>query len=127
MAVKVRLRALAIRALEAGPGRIVLTLGEAAALDPFKLAKKVQASNGRLKLTPDMKLVALTGAPSARPAKPAKAKVPPRGAARDAAVRAAVAALTATPTPAQEAAAGRELLDAARGVLTELAGCAREG
>jgi transcription-repair coupling factor (superfamily II helicase) len=125
MGVKVRLRALAIRALEAGPGRIVLTLGEAAALDPFKLAKHVQASNGRLKLTPDMKLVALTGAAPARPARPAKAKVPPRGAARDAAVRAAVAALTQTQTPAQEAAAGRELLDAARGLLGELAACAR--
>jgi transcription-repair coupling factor (superfamily II helicase) len=128
MGVKVRLRALAIRALEAGPGRLVLTLGETAALDPFRLAKHVQASNGRLKLTPDMKLVALTGAPAARPAKPAaRGKVPPRGAARDAAVRAAVAALTSTPTPAQEAAAGRALLEAARQVLGELAGCARQG
>jgi transcription-repair coupling factor (superfamily II helicase) len=126
MGVKVRLRALAIRALEAGPGRIVLTLGETATLDPFKLAKHVQGSSGRLKLTPDMKLVALTGTPPPRPARPAKAKVPPRGAARDAAVRAAVAALTATQTPAQEAAAGRELLDAARAVLTELAACARD-
>jgi transcription-repair coupling factor (superfamily II helicase) len=132
MGVKVRLRALAIRALEAGPGRIVLTLGETAALDPFRLAKHVQASGGRLKLTPDMKLVALTGAPGAGPAKRAPAspaargKVPPRGAARDAAVRAAVAAL-ATPTPAQEAAAGRELLEAARRILGELAGCARTG
>jgi transcription-repair coupling factor (superfamily II helicase) len=123
MAVKVRLRALAIRALEAGPGRIVLTLGETAALDPFRLAKHVQASNGRLKLTPDMKLVALTASPAP---KPKAAKVPPKGAARDAAVRAAVAALQA-PTPAQEAAAGRELLQAARKVLTELAGCARPG
>src|SRR5512138_2505629 len=43
MAVKVRLRALAIRALEAGPGRLVLTLGDAAALDPFLLAKHVQS------------------------------------------------------------------------------------
>ena len=42
-AVKVRLRALRIRALEAGPGRLVLTLGETAALDPFLLAKHVQA------------------------------------------------------------------------------------
>ncbi len=41
MAVKVRLRALRIRALEAGPGRLVLTLGESAALDPFLLAKHV--------------------------------------------------------------------------------------
>src|SRR6266498_4002905 len=40
MAVKVRLRALSIRALEAGPGRLVFTLGESAALDPFLLAKQ---------------------------------------------------------------------------------------
>src|SRR5512138_2314259 len=63
MGLKVRLRALAVRALEAGPGRLVLTLGETAALDPFLLAKHVQASNGRLKLTPDMKLVATLGPP----------------------------------------------------------------
>ncbi len=61
MAVKVRLRALRIRALEAGPGRLVLTLGEGAALDPFLLAKHVQASAGALRLTPDMKLVVRLG------------------------------------------------------------------
>ena len=61
MAVKVRLRALAIRALEAGPGRLVFTLGETAALDPFLLAKHVQGSAGALRLTPDMKLVATLG------------------------------------------------------------------
>jgi transcription-repair coupling factor (superfamily II helicase) len=125
MAVKVRLRALSIRALEAGPGRVVLTLGETAALDPFLLAKHVQGSAGRLKLTPDMKLVALVGAPPPRPARPAKAVK--GAAARAAAVREAVAKVAAPPpTPAQEAAAGRELLEAARKVLVELAGCARQ-
>ncbi|HEX9242242.1 MAG TPA: transcription-repair coupling factor, partial [Anaeromyxobacter sp.] len=67
MRVKVRLRALAIRALEAGPGRLVLTLGETATLDPFLLAKHVQGSGGRLKLTPDMKLVAALGDAPRRP------------------------------------------------------------
>jgi transcription-repair coupling factor (superfamily II helicase) len=125
MAVKVRLRALSIRALEAGPGRIVLTLGETAALDPFLLARHVQGSAGRLKLTPDMKLVALVGTPPPRPAKPAR--VAKGAAARAAAVREAVAKVSAPPpTPAQEAAAGRELLEAARKVLGELAGCARQ-
>jgi transcription-repair coupling factor (superfamily II helicase) len=122
MALKVRLRELRIRALEAGPGRLVLTLGDGAALDPFRLAKKVQASNGALRLTPDMKLVVRLG--PAKPAAPAAS--PPRGSARAQrtaqAVREAVAAAMPTPpTPAQEAAAGRELLRAAREALGELA------
>ncbi len=125
MSVKVRLRELRIRALEAGPGRLVLTLGDAAALDPFKLAKHVQASDGALRLTPDMKLVVRLGGPAPRPAAPARA---PQGkAARTVqAVRKAVAAaMPAAPSPAQEAAAGRELLRAAREALGALAGLAR--
>ncbi len=126
MSLKVRLRALRIRALEAGPGRLVLTLGEGAALDPFQLAKKVQASNGALRLTPDMKLVVRLGAAP----KPAAAPPPAKGGARAArtaqAVRQAIAAaMPATPTPAQEAAAGRELLRAAREALQELSGLTR--
>ncbi|HEX7624656.1 MAG TPA: transcription-repair coupling factor, partial [Anaeromyxobacteraceae bacterium] len=62
MQVKVRLRALRIRGLEAGPGRLVFTLGAGAAIDPFRLAKRVTASAGALRLTPDMKLVAYFGA-----------------------------------------------------------------
>jgi len=120
MAVKVRLRALAIRALEAGPGRLVFTLGETAALDPFLLAKHVQASGGALRLTPDMKLVAQVGAPRS----PAPRSQPRGKAAVAKAVRQAIqAALPAT--PAAEAAAGRELLRAARDVLQALARCAR--
>jgi transcription-repair coupling factor (superfamily II helicase) len=121
MALKVRLRALNVRALEAGPGRLVFTLGESAALDPFRLAKHVQASNGVLRLTPDLKLVARVGA-----APPPPPRGPPRGKAAVAkAVREAVrAAMPAT--PAGEAAAGRELLQAARQVVAELAACARD-
>jgi transcription-repair coupling factor (superfamily II helicase) len=119
MAVKVRLRALSIRALEAGPGRLVLTLGETAALDPFLLAKHVQSSAGRLRLTPDMKLVQTLGAPPPKPAKAAKAaKAAPKGAKVG-------AAPTALATPAAEAHAGRELLQAARALLADLARCAR--
>src|SRR5512138_2528168 len=108
MAVKVRLRALAIRALEAGPGRLVLTLGDAAALDPFLLAKHVQASKGALRLTPEMKLVATLGGPP-----PAKA-APRGGAGRPSAKRPAARPAAVPATPALEAATGRELLQAAR-------------
>ena len=71
--MKVRLRALRIRALETGPGRLVFTLGPDAALDPFLLAKHVQAQRRRLRLTPDMKLVA-----GGRAAAPAAAAASPR-------------------------------------------------
>jgi transcription-repair coupling factor (superfamily II helicase) len=122
MALKVRLRALGIRGLEAGPGRLVFSLGPSAALDPFALAKHVQGSGGTLRLTPDMKLVAsLAPAPQA----------PPGG--RQAAKTKGKTATSATPapalpaTPAGQAATGRELLRLARGVLVGLAGCARPG
>jgi transcription-repair coupling factor (superfamily II helicase) len=122
MAVKVRLRALAIRALEAGPGRLVFTLGETAALDPFLLAKHVQASAGRLRLTPDMKLVASLAPPAPPPA--ARAARGARG-ARLAAPAPTPASAPSPSTPALEAAAGRDLLRAAREVLADLARCAR--
>jgi transcription-repair coupling factor (superfamily II helicase) len=118
MALKVRLRALAIRALEAGPGRLVFTLGEAAALDPFLLAKHVQSSKGALRLTPDMKLVATVGPPP-----PPKAAAPAGRGARRASPRPA----PAPATPAVQAATGKELLQAAREVLAGLARCARQG
>jgi len=137
MQVKVRLRALRIRGLEAGPGRLVFTLGDSAALDPFQLAKRVQGSQGALRLTPDMKLVAHLGPDGklrAPPPTPAPTRPPPAAqarAARAAKVQAAVAKAVAQarpspaaappgPTPAQEAAQGRELLGAVRGVLDDL-------
>jgi len=66
MAVKVRLRALRIRGLDAGPGRLVFALGPDAALDPLALARHVQKSGGALRLTPDMKLVAALPGPAAQ-------------------------------------------------------------
>jgi len=139
MQVKVRLRALRIRGLEAGPGRIVFTLGDGAALDAFQLAKRVQASQGALRLTPDMKLVAHVG-PNGKLKPPAATKAAvsarPSGvaakAARAQAVQAAMqkaiaqarpapAAAPAGVTPAQEAAQGRELLLGVRTVLEDLA------
>ncbi|HSM93964.1 MAG TPA: transcription-repair coupling factor, partial [Anaeromyxobacteraceae bacterium] len=115
MAVKVRLRALGIRSLEAGPGRLVFTLGPDAALDPFRLAKHVQGSAGRLRLTPDMKLVAQLAAPkpAPKPAAPARpmgkgARPAPRAAPRPPPPPPPVAAV---PSAALEAAAGRELLE----------------
>ena len=138
MQVKVRLRALRIRGLEAGPGRLVFTLGDGAALDPFQLAKRVTASQGALRLTPDMKLVAHVGPDGklAAPApRPAVARPPSAAAARAsraekvaAAVAKAVAQARPSPaaappalTPAQEAAQGRELLGAVRRLLDDLA------
>jgi transcription-repair coupling factor (superfamily II helicase) len=58
MRLKVELRRLHLRALEWGPGRLVLTLGQAATIDPAKLAGFIQRARGAYKLTPDMKLVA---------------------------------------------------------------------
>ena len=56
MAIKADLRALRLRALESGPGRLVFTLGPDASLDPAKVASLV-ARGGSYRLTPDMKLV----------------------------------------------------------------------
>ena len=122
MGLKTRLRALGIRALEAGPGRLVFTLGAEAALDPFRLAKHVQGSQGRLRLTPDMKLVAQLAPPG-----PAARKGPPAAGGRTSSKPPARPALPPPPSAAMEAAAGRELLEHAREVLRGLAGCAREG
>ncbi|HYQ81550.1 MAG TPA: TRCF domain-containing protein, partial [Anaeromyxobacteraceae bacterium] len=98
MQLRVRLRALRVRGLEAGPGRVVLSLGPEAALDPFRLARHVQRSGGALRLTPEMKLVARVNGSAPRPG--------PAGPA---------------PSPAAEAAAGRELLAEARRLVAELA------
>jgi transcription-repair coupling factor (superfamily II helicase) len=122
MAVKVRLRALRIRGLDAGPGRLVFSLGPDAALEPFELAKHVQRSGGVLRLTPDMKLVASVGArpaPGATPARGAKTK----GKTPSSGARASPAPVT----PGGEATRGRELLAEARKVLHGLAACARPG
>jgi len=108
MEVKVQLRALAIRGLDAGPGRLVFALGPDAALDPFLLARHVQGSGGALRLTPDMKVVA---ALEPAPAKGKGAKSAPRR--------------EAPTTAAEESASGRVLLKAARRVLAGLAGCVR--
>jgi transcription-repair coupling factor (superfamily II helicase) len=101
MALKIRLRALRIRALEAGPGRLVFTLGPDAALDPMRLAKEVLQSQGALRLTPDMKLVAQVARPAGRSATPK--------------------------TPAGMTMDGRELLAAARRTVAELARWAADG
>ncbi len=117
MQVKVRLRALRIRGLDSGPGRLVFALGGSAALDPFKLARHVQASRGALRLTPDMKLVVNLADGAARPSPPRRGTSPrPTGSGRGPLTRIAQ-------PPAAEAASGRELLAAAKGVLAGLAGC----
>ena len=122
MAVKVRLRTLRIRGLDAGPGRLVFALGADAALDPFELARHVQRSGGALRLTPDMKLVATVGP------RPASA-TPARGGtkSRVKAAGSGAAPPAAPSSPAAEATRGRELLEEARRVLTGLVSCARPG
>jgi transcription-repair coupling factor (superfamily II helicase) len=57
MRVKAEMRKLKLRGLESGPGRLVVTLGMSAALDPVRMAQLVARSKEGLKLTPDMKLV----------------------------------------------------------------------
>jgi len=135
MQVKVRLRALGVRALEAGPGRLVLTLSDGAPLDPGLLAAKVAASGGALRLTPDMKLVAHLGEdgklaraapprPGTRPtaASATRAQKVAAAAARAVArARKNPAALPSTLSPAEEAARGRELLGEVRRLLDDLA------
>ncbi|MFO0594047.1 MAG: transcription-repair coupling factor [Myxococcaceae bacterium] len=57
MNLKIELRRLALRQLDGGPGRLVVTLGADARLDGGKLATLVQRSRGLYRLTPDLKLV----------------------------------------------------------------------
>ncbi|MHB8419650.1 MAG: transcription-repair coupling factor [Myxococcales bacterium] len=64
--LRIAMRKLRLRGLETGPGRLVVSLGPDAALEPAKLAAKVQRSKGAWRLTPDMKLVSrVDGAPDA--------------------------------------------------------------
>jgi transcription-repair coupling factor (superfamily II helicase) len=58
MLLKIELRRLQLRQLDGGPGRLVVTMGGEAHLDPAKVALLVQRSKGQYRLTPDMKLVA---------------------------------------------------------------------
>lgn len=97
MTLKLRMRKLALRSLDWGPGRIAVTLGADARLDPMKTATLVQKSKGIYRLTPDMKLVAKVEvqAPPSLPGQ--KPKAPPAG----------------------------EVVAAARKVLQELERCAR--
>ncbi len=120
MAVKVRLRALRIRGLDAGPGRLVFSLGPDAAIDPFALAKHVQRSGGALRLTPDMKLVATVGP---RPASATPARGPAKKPVNPATSVPSVPGARAS--PAAQAARGREILEEARKVLAGLAACSR--
>jgi transcription-repair coupling factor (superfamily II helicase) len=58
MALKAELRALGVRGLEAGPERLAVVLGRDVQLDPRRLAEVVARGQGRVRLTPDLKLVA---------------------------------------------------------------------
>ena len=58
MSLKNELRALRMRGLKHGPGRLIAQLGPDALLDPVKLAQLVAKGKGRYRLTPGMELVA---------------------------------------------------------------------
>jgi transcription-repair coupling factor (superfamily II helicase) len=57
MSLKAEMRRLRLRALESGPGRLVVTLGNDASLDPVRIASLVARSREGIRLTPEMKLV----------------------------------------------------------------------
>lgn len=57
MMLRQELRRLALRQLDGGPGRLVVTFGPDARIDGNKLAALVQRSKGIYRLTPDMKLI----------------------------------------------------------------------
>ncbi len=57
MLIRQDLRRLQLRQMDGAPGRLVLTLGHEARLDPANTAALVQQSKGLYRLTPDMKLV----------------------------------------------------------------------
>jgi len=58
MQLKIELRNLSIRSLETGAGKLVFSLGTNTSIDPAKLARLLQTSKGRYRLTPEMKFVA---------------------------------------------------------------------
>lgn len=58
MGLKTQMRRMRLRALDSGPGRLVMTLGHDALLDPVRIAQLVARSKLGLRLTPEMKLVA---------------------------------------------------------------------
>ena len=55
--LKMPMRELRLRQLDAGGGRLVVTLGADALLDPHRVAILVQKSKGVMRLTPEMKLI----------------------------------------------------------------------
>jgi transcription-repair coupling factor (superfamily II helicase) len=65
MSLKNELRALRMRGLKSGPGRLVAQLGPDALLDPAKLAQLVAKGKGRYRLTPGMELVSALSAGAA--------------------------------------------------------------
>ena len=122
MKLKVRLRALRVRALETGPGRIILTLGEGGR------ARSVPAGQGGAGL--GRPVAAHPGHEAGGPDGPGAGHAGRAGPARPPGARpdrqeAGAPEPPPPPSPAQEAIDGRALLQAARELLAELARCAR--
>jgi transcription-repair coupling factor (superfamily II helicase) len=76
MDLRNQLRALRMRGLKWGPGRLIAQLGPDAALDSGKLAQLVAKGKGRYRLTPGMELVQAIEQPPAR--LPGTAPPPPQ-------------------------------------------------
>jgi transcription-repair coupling factor (superfamily II helicase) len=57
MGLKNQLRAMRMRGLKSGPGRLIVQLGPDALLDPARLATLVARGKGRYRLTPGMELI----------------------------------------------------------------------
>jgi transcription-repair coupling factor (superfamily II helicase) len=100
MGLKNQLRAMRMRGLKSGPGRLIVQLGPDALLSPERLAALVARGKGRYRLTPGMELV------ESLPAQEFSAARAMNG-----------------PSDAERASEGQALLDAARRLLSELRNC----
>ncbi len=100
MGLKNQLRAMRMRGLKSGPGRLIVQLGHDALLSPERLATLVARGKGRYRLTPNMELIETLPAPEFN----------------------ANRAMNG-PTVAEQVAEGSALLDGARRLLAELRNC----
>jgi len=100
MGLKNQLRAMRMRGLKTGPGRLIVQLGPDALLAPERLANLVARGKGRYRLTPTMELIET---------------LPPQ--------EFSAARAMNGPTDAERASEGSGLLDSARRLLAELRNC----
>jgi len=100
MGLKNQLRAMRMRGLKSGPGRLIVQLGHDALLAPERLATLVAKGKGRYRLTPNMELIETLPA-----------------------VEFSAARAMNGPSDAERSAEGQGLIDASRRLLSELRSC----